>query len=249
MINMEATLFCGQTFAWYKEGAAYHAVLQARHIVIPLENALPTILDDPLLFHYFDMGWEYEKAERHLSNLDPHLFRLLAQYRSIHILNQDPWEVLISFLLSQNNNIKRIRSMYTTLSKRYGDEVDESVFAFPRVDQVSGVDETTFRELGMGFRAPYLISAIEHAGVLDRIPSLEYLQAKELLKEIRGVGEKVASCILLFGFHHMEAFPLDTWMLKVMKRYYPEKDASYFAPYAALAQQYLFHGERMGGSL
>ncbi len=79
---------------------------------------------------------------------------------------------------------------------------------------------------------------------------MDYLSAKELLKSIKGGvgGEKVASCILLFGYHHMEAFPIDTWMNKVMKRHYPTKDETFFAPpYAALAQQYLFHGERLGG--
>jgi N-glycosylase/DNA lyase len=85
--------------------------------------------------------------------------------------------------------------------------------------------------------------------LLESLNTLDYVSAKEQLIGIRGVGEKVASCILLFGYHHMEAFPLDTWMQKVMKKYYPTKDKTFFAPYAALAQQYLFHGERLGGRL
>jgi len=247
LINLEATLFCGQTFAWTKEGPTYEAVLGGRHIMFE-EADFPTLVaEDATISHYFDMEWEYDEAERELSALDPHLSLLISQYRSIHILNQDPWEVLVSFLLSQNNNIKRIRGMYQTLSRTYGTEVSPGVFSFPRPEQLEGVSETAFRALGMGFRAPYLVSAISHADLLESIESLDYLSAKELLKSIRGVGEKVASCILLFGYHHMEAFPLDTWMQKVMKRHYPTKDETFFAPYAALAQQYLFHGERLGG--
>ena len=195
LINLEATLFCGQTFAWTKEGPTYEAVLGGRHIMFE-EADFPTLVaEDATISHYFDMEWEYDEAERELSALDPHLSLLISQYRSIHILNQDPWEVLVSFLLSQNNNIKRIRGMYQTLSRTYGTEVSPGVFAFPRPEQLEGVSETAFRALGMGFRAPYLISAISHADLLESIESLDYLSAKELLKSIRGVGEKVASCI------------------------------------------------------
>lgn len=247
LINLEATLFCGQTFAWTKEGNRYEAVLGGRHVIFEEQDFYALVTEDAMLSHYFDMEWEYDEAERVLSARDPHLAACIKQYRSIHILNQDPWEVLVSFLLSQNNNIKRIRSMYRSLSEAYGTEVAPGVFAFPRPSQLESVTEAEFRALGMGFRAPYLVSAIAQSELLESLNTLDYVSAKEQLIGIRGVGEKVASCILLFGYHHMEAFPLDTWMQKVMKKYYPTKDKTFFAPYAALAQQYLFHGERLGG--
>ncbi|MGH0052638.1 MAG: DNA glycosylase, partial [Sphaerochaetaceae bacterium] len=169
-INIHATLFCGQTFAWNKEGSSFYAVLGGRKIVLDEEHFIDDVLQDTMLFHYFDMGWEYSKAEQYLGTLDSHLADLIKQYQSIHILNQDPWEVLISFLLSQNNNIKRIRGMYHTLSTNYGTEVEPTSFAFPKPHELAGTGEAELRSLGMGFRAPYLLSAIDNADLLERIP-------------------------------------------------------------------------------
>ncbi len=97
LINLEATLFCGQTFAWTKEGSTYEAVLGGRHITFEESEFSTLVAEDAMLSLYFDMEWDYEAAETELSTLDPHLATLIRQYRSIHILNQDPWEVLVSF--------------------------------------------------------------------------------------------------------------------------------------------------------
>ncbi len=245
-INLEQTLFCGQTFAWTRTGSRYEAVLFGRMIRFDEQDFASVVAADPQLATYFDLGWEYEKAQAYLSALDPHLASCIRSYAGLHLLNQDPWEVLISFLLSQNNNIKRIRTMYRTLCRTYGSEVEPQHFAFPTPEQLSTTTEEELRSLGMGFRAPYLLDAIAHASLLDDVNQCSTEDAAKLLMTIKGVGPKVAACILVFAFHRMEAFPLDTWMLKVMRSRYPGKDSSYFAPYAALAQQYLFHAERMG---
>ncbi len=248
-INLEATLFSGQTFAWSKQDEFYEAVLGQR-LVRFTEHTFDSVLEkDGYLRHYFDMDWEYDAAEAYLSGLDDHLAKAIGRFASLHLLNQDPWEVLMGFLLSQNNNIKRIRSMYATLSREFGSEVQESWYAFPRPEQLTGVDEQDLRNLGMGFRAPYLLDAIGKHAILDEIPALDDEQACEALQSIRGVGPKVALCILAFAYHRQQAFPLDTWMQKVMKLRYSGCDASFFAPYAALAQQYLFHYERTQGVL
>ncbi len=243
-INLENTLFCGQTFAWSKQGEVFQAIVDGRVIEIDETNFPSTIAHDSKLRQYFDMDYEYENAESILSERDPYLASCIKDYGSIHILNQDPWEVLMSFLLSQNNNIKRITSMYKRLSETYGKQLDANHYTFPRPEELLVVTEADFRKLGMGFRAPYLVDAVANHQLLQDIPSLDFSSAMQHLKIIKGVGDKVASCILLFAYHRMEAFPLDTWMLKVMKARYPSKDATFFAPYAALAQQYLFHGER-----
>lgn len=246
-INLEQTLFCGQTFAWTKTGSLYEAVLFGRCIRFEEQSFASVVADDPELAAYFDMGWDYEKAQSYLSSLDPYLASCISRYDGLHLLNQDPWEVLISFLLSQNNNIKRIRTMYRTLCQKFGSEVEPQMFAFPTPHQLQGATEAEFRALGMGFRSPYLVAALDQYPLLDEIPNCSTEEATNHLMTIKGVGPKVAACILVFAFHRMDAFPLDTWMLKVMKSRYPGKDASFFEPYAALAQQYLFHAERHGG--
>ena len=246
-INLEGTLFCGQTFAWQKIGTTYQAVLQNRLVSLTCDSFNALVAENESLRHYFDMDWEYEKAETYLSNLDPYLSTCIASYKGLHILNQDPWEVLVSFLLSQNNNIKRIRSLYESLSRHYGTSLDSVWYSFPVPSQMKHVTEAELRSLSLGFRAPYLLDALQQHHLLEEVANQDFDEAKQTLMRIKGVGEKVASCILLFGYHHMHAFPIDTWMKKVMEQRYPGRSPSFFAPYEALAQQYLFHAERMKG--
>lgn len=246
-IHLDATLFSGQTFAWSKQDGVYQAVVGRQLVCFTEKTFDPLLAQNGALRRYFDMDWEYGRAESYLSSLDPHLARAIQAYKGLHILNQDPWEVLMGFLLSQNNNIKRIRGMYELLSKHFGTHVEGPWYAFPRQEQLMNVSEQDLRQLGMGFRAPYLLDAIQNHALLQAIPDLGDEEAYRALQTIRGVGPKVALCILAFAFHRQQAFPLDTWMLKVMKTRYPGRDASYFAPYAALAQQYLFHFERTQG--
>ena len=246
-IHLKATLFSGQCFAWSEEDGIYQAVLNQQLVGFTEDTFDSVVSSHAQLLHYFDMDWEYEKALSYLCSLDEHLSVAIKSFRGIHILNQDPWEVLMSFLLSQNNNIKRIRSMYANLSEEYGTHVEGPWYAFPRPQQLQGVSESDLRALGMGFRAPYLLDAIQNHTILQTIPSLSDEKASEALQTIKGVGPKVALCILAFAYHRQQAFPLDTWMLRVMENRYPGRDASYFAPYAALAQQYLFHYERSQG--
>ena len=208
---------------------------------------MSTLAKDEELRHYFDMDGGYAQANAHLSQLDPTLSSAVQRFGGIHILNQDPFEVLLCFILSQNNNIARIRQMYARLSEVYGSSVNEKWHAFPLAGEMAYATEEDLRKLGMGFRAPYLIDAIGKHALLEQIPFLDFDKALELLMTIRGVGPKVGACILLYAFHRMEAFPMDTWMQKVMANWYPGKDSTYFAPYAGIAQQYLFHYARTEG--
>lgn len=249
-INIEKTLFCGQSFAWTYSHGFYEAVVQGR-LVRFTEAAFDTeIASDPLLRHYFDLDWPYEEAETYLAKLDSHLERAIAAYRGLHILNQDRWEVVSSFILSQNNNIKRIRQLYQRLCQAYGTNVEGSHYAFPSPQQLADVSEQQLRELGLGYRAPYLLDAVRQHHLLDEMENMKYEEALELLQLIKGIGRKVGECILLFGYHRMEAFPMDRWMKRVMESRYPGMDSTYFAPYEGLAQQYLFLYElEDGGSI
>ncbi|AEV31015.1 3-methyladenine DNA glycosylase/8-oxoguanine DNA glycosylase [Sphaerochaeta pleomorpha str. Grapes] len=247
VINLQTTLFCGQSFAWLQHGETFSAVLKGRLVQLRQDTCIDQCKEDAFLYHYFDMDFDYASANRHLITLDHPMSEAIAYAKGLHILNQDPWEVLIGFILSQNNSIKRITMLYEKLSINFGTEVGKGRFSFPTPDQLAGVGESELRSLGVGFRSPYIVDAIEKSYLLDDIKSLPFDDALSVLMTIKGVGPKVGSCILLYGFHRMEAFPMDTWMKKAMARWYPTQDSALFSPYAALAQQYLFHYARTVG--
>lgn len=246
-VDLQTTLFCGQCFGWKNEEGVFRSVIDKKLVSLTQENFSASVQEHAFLAHYFDMDWEYEQANEFLCTIDPHLKQAIEMFPGLHILNQDPFEVLMCFILSQNNTILRIRKMYDVLCSQYGTEVEPFSYAFPSPAELKNVTEEELRALGMGFRAPYLLDAIQKHSILDDIKNHSFSKALELLMTIKGVGPKVGSCILLYGFHRMESFPLDTWMLKVMKTWFPSKDGTFFAPYAALAQQYLFHYARTRG--
>ncbi|HKM06317.1 MAG TPA: DNA glycosylase [Sphaerochaeta sp.] len=248
-IHLQATLFCGQCFGWHEDNGVFQSVVHGKHVQFTEETFLSTLANNAELSHYFDMDGVYEEANEHLSLLDSNLNSAVRMFGGLHILNQDPFEVLICFILSQNNNISRIRQMYARLANTYGSAVNDTWHAFPLACEMQEATEGDLRKLGMGFRAPYLVDAIQKHALLQQVSSLDFDKALALLMTIRGVGPKVGECILLYGFHRMEAFPMDTWMQKVMTHWYPGKDSSYFAPYAGIAQQYLFHYARTEGFL
>lgn len=169
----------------------------------------------------------------------------------IRILNQPLWETLCAFIISQNNNIPRIRKLIFAISDAYGDGIQcfDGVkrYRFPSADRLLECGVEGLRELKTGFRAAYLIDAAEkwQGGLLDGFDALDYESAKSRLLSIKGVGEKVANCVLLFAGKHYEAFPIDVWMKKVIDKYYGgELCVEELGKYAGIAQQYLFYYER-----
>jgi N-glycosylase/DNA lyase len=247
VIDLSTTLFCGQSFSWMQKDDTFSAVLKGRLIKIRQDTLLEQCAQDAFLSHYFDLDWDYDTANTYLVSLGFPMPEAVSHAQGLHILNQDPWEVLMGFILSQNNNIKRITMLYEKLSVHYGTEVGEGRFSFPTPMQLANVGERELRALGIGFRSPYILDAIEKNSVLDGIESLSFEKALDVLQTIKGIGPKVGGCILLYGYHRMESFPMDTWMKKAMARWYPNQDGTIFSPYAALAQQYLFHYARTVG--
>ena len=227
----------GQSFSWRDEGSCFSAVLDGR---VWRVRCADDFRKDPFLYDYFDFAFDYDEARRVIAAKDEVLAAAVAAYPQLRILRQDPWTALISFILSQNNNIKRITGIYQRLSEAYGREVEKGYWSFPTAQELSRATQQELRELGTGFRDRYILDAVDKAGILIEIPGLEYEEAEKRLMTITGIGRKVASCVLLFGFHRFEAFPIDVWIRRVLERYYPGKDVSYFGPWPALCQQYLF---------
>ena len=235
--NLRETLMGGQSFSWRDEGDCFSAVLNGKvYRIRDIEDAR----HDPFLYGYFDLGYDYELARQEIAARDGILRRAVESTGMIRLLKQDHWIALISFILSQNNNIKRITGLYSRLSERYGHEVEEGYWSFPTAEELSSAIGAALRTLGVGFRAPFIIDAIAKKDILGEVEGLPFDEAMEALQSIKGVGPKVASCILIFSYQRREGFPMDVWMKKVMAEYYPGKDASYFHPYEALSQQYLF---------
>lgn len=166
----------------------------------------------------------------------------------IHILRQDPWETLCSFIISQNNNIPRIKKIIRALCETYGEPLEGSDHAFPTPKALYEAGEEGLRACGCGFRARYLLCAAEAVlGGLDvaALRDSDYATAMETLLSLNGVGPKVASCVALFGLCHTEAFPVDVWIKRVLDKYFDEDfDPTVFGKDAGIAQQYLFYYER-----
>ena len=204
--------------------------------------------------HYLSLDEDYtganEKILKALSGAgQAHMHAALNAARGIRILHQEPWETLCSFIISQNNNIPRIRKIIEALCREYGEKIPGG-WAFPTPQALADAGRDAIFALGAGFRADYIWEAASKiaggAFSLARVQTAEtYEEARQLLCSLRGVGPKVSACVLLFGFGRMEAFPIDVWMQKVIDRRFAGKlDPAVFGNWAGLAQQYLFYYER-----
>lgn len=176
------------------------------------------------------------------------IVRAMEYGKGIRLLRQDPWEALCSFILSQNNNIPRIKGLIRSLSEAYGTPI-EGGYAFPAPQSLDAAGAKKIFELKTGFRAKYLYDAAHLItnGNLDveALKTMDFDRAEKKLRTVHGVGPKVTSCMLLFGCERYEAFPMDVWIKRVLEKYYPaDFDVTALGPYAGIAQQYLFYYER-----
>ena len=200
---------------------------------------------------FLDLERDYTAYARRFAG-DPVLTAAAEAAGGIRILRQDPWETLCSFIISQNNNIPRIKGLVERLSRTYGEPVPSpsgEAYAFPTAEALAraGVDEIF--ALKTGFRARYISDAARKVASgevsLDRVASLPTPDAQAELCRISGVGPKVAACTLLFGFGRGDAFPVDVWVRRVLDEYYPGGfDVAALGDCAGIAQQYLFYYKR-----
>lgn len=250
-LDLKQTLTSGQCFRASEQNGVWTVFATSKqnlHVLTVTQNDLSPILNDEFWFNYFDMGFSYSKLKQQFSSYDETLKKACAYAPGIRILNQDPWEALCSFVVSQNNNIKRISTIIKKMCSAFG--VSN---AFPSAKVLSEASVEQLNQCGLGFRSQYIKNTAQ--AVLDGTIDFEKLKNKPIdecrknLMLIKGIGPKVADCALLFGLHRLDCFPMDVWMKKVMNKYYPNKDSSYFGQYAGIAQQYLFHWARTSGDL
>ena len=254
-LDLEQTLDCGQSFRWIKQAdGSFKGVAFGKSVTVSLEGEALHIqnadeTDLTLWSDYFDLSLDYGKIKSEISALHPVLCEAAKYASGIRILRQEPYEALCTFIISQNNNIKRIKGIVQRLCENFGEQLGDGEFAFPTAEKMAGISAEDLAPLRAGFRSRYLIDAAQKVAGgevnLDFCKTADYEDARAELMKITGVGVKVADCTLLFGMHRIEAFPLDVWMKRAMTKLFPDMDATDFGQYAGIAQQYIFHYSRM----
>lgn len=246
--NLERTLLCGQAFRWTPAGEGFCGIAGGRRLWVRQQGATLTLrcagADVAFWRHYLALDEDYDAIWRDLALRDRDLAGLGAL--GIRILRQEPFEALISFIISANNHIPRIRGIVERICALAGRALPEGGFAFPEPDALAAVGEERLRELGAGYRARYIAQTAARVaeGVLAGLRQAPLGLARERLMELPGVGGKVADCVLLYGLHRLEAFPVDTWMRRALGGGAPERLTAQarerLGPYAGVAQQALF---------
>ena len=212
--------------------------------------------DLPYFENFFDLKTDYSSIKKTLSSQNSTLALASNFGYGIRILNQAPFEMIISFIISANNNIKRIQSLVEKLSQKCGTHMDE-YYAFPTCEQIASLSIDDLKQLGMGFRAKYIYATCKKLKDtnLEELRALDTPNLLEFLLTLSGVGPKVADCIALFGYHKMDCFPVDTWVEKIYNCYFSDQKISnrtlirknlveQFSNLSGYAQQYLFYYKR-----
>ena len=258
-LDLAQTLDCGQSFRWVeREDCGFDGVAFGRSVTVRLdgtdlyiENADES--DRELWHSYFDLGLDYGKIREEISAIHPILADAAKYAPGIRILRQEPYEALCTFIISQNNNIKRIKGIVQRLCEQFGDRLPDGTYAFPDAEKMASLTADDLAPLRAGFRNRYLVDAARKVADgdvdLEKCRSCDYDEARRELMQITGVGVKVADCALLFGLHRIEAFPLDVWMKRAMATLFPGMTPGDFGQYAGIAQQYIFHYSRMNPKL
>lgn len=261
--NLEHTLECGQAFRWEKLDGSYIGVIGDALVKVAFDGRRLAIeasspVNEKKIADYFGLNEDLPRIYKEIGK-DPHIRKAIKKFHGLRILNQDRWECLASFILSSYNNIPRIKKMIAGLSGRFGrrlvlDNIEG--YSFPAAEKIAKADMKSLKGLGLGFRAAYIKDTAQKIASkkfdLDKLEDLNYGEAKKRLLSLKGVGEKVADCALLFSFRKYEAFPVDVWIKRGVERLYfggkavaPDKAAAFarerFGPYAGYAQEYLYH--------
>ncbi len=268
LFDLNYTLDCGQVFRWGREGDWWTGVV-GNQVIRLLQDNEQLIVDSKLppsfLSRYFrfddNLPSIYESINRDLL-----IDRSIRKYRGLRLIRQDPWECLISYMLATASSIPTIQKRIYLLSQFFGQELEPGYFSFPDPEALANADPAALDKCKLGFRTQNIKAAAEEVASgeldLDVLFRLEYRYARERLMRLRGIGEKVADCVLLFAFEKMEAFPVDTHIRQIIQHYHIDdsyfetcKNMScmgdwgreYFGQYCGYAQEYLYYQKRVEG--
>lgn len=268
LISLGITLDCGQAFRWRDTGNGIYTGIASKYPAIIWKEGDYIVINSlegtgDFWHSYFDLERDYNKVFESFRN-DPILNKAVEyNNKGIRVLNQEKWECTVSFIASQNNSINNIKRIINNLATKYGDRIifeKQMVFGFPDPSKLAGQRVEEICETRCGYRADYIIDAaisiLSGQVDLNKVSELPTQNAREELLRVKGIGRKVADCILLFSMGKMDVFPLDVWMKRVLNTGYGQlpKDKEIdlwikdrFGEYAGIAQQYLFHYARVSG--
>ena len=263
-IDLDSTLMSGQAFRITKEqDNSYTCILTDRVVNIKEDNDFLIVNSNKeenlemVVKHYLDYGRDYSLINEKLSTSDVFYGGVPSGYK---VLKQDKFEMYISYIISQNNNVKRISSTINKISEKYGEKVEfnnKTYYLFPKMSDMINLTKDDLKEFNLGFRDEYVYNALnvlkENPFYLEELDMLNTDDALKSLMKIKGIGLKVASCILMFGYARFDTFPIDTWVkkyvstrlgikddIKVISKYMKE----FFNEYSGLAIQYMYHINR-----
>src|SRR5438132_2871227 len=268
-INLDITINSGQVFLWDKIDGVWYGV-NGTEILRVKQNPFDIISSQKKPSDFFRQEDNMEKILNKISR-DNIVRTAVERFPGLRLLRQDPFQCYISFICSSNSSIQNIKQMLKRLCQKFGKKADfdgREFFTFPNVDKIAKANLKDLLSCGLGFRAKYVKKAAitVNSGEIefDFLKKTDYNSAKQELKKIYGIGNKVADCILLFSLEKLEAFPIDRWTQRILQKYYSkkfsgliekslteknyevihEKIIEYFGSYAGYSQQFLFKMER-----
>jgi len=260
------TLSCGQIFRYFVlQDNVYLCISKDKWCVLQQQDEQVLLITHEVDYFktYFDLHTDYFEIEKYLSQYTE-LFEPIKLCKGLHILRQDLLETIISFIVSANNNIGRIKNTLNMMCENFGQafefEIDKKLiknFCFPTIDKLSKISIQEWKKFGAGYRAEYLYETCQYlfdSDILYQLENCDYATAYKLLLSLKGIGPKVADCIALFGLSHRKGFPVDTWVFKGLRteelntkskvyEYYTNR----YGEYGGYAQQYIFYYNRTLG--
>ena len=266
-IDIDNSINSGQVFLWQKSKNYWYGIDGQNILKINQKGKIKSMQN--MKTSFLRKNDDIEKIIKSISK-DKTIKKAVKKYEGLRIFNQDPFQCMISFIISSNSNIQKIKSSLEKISRKFGKKVvieDQEFFLFPKPEKIAKASISEIKTCGVGYRAPFIKEAAKM--VTEKKINFEYLknsnydETKRNLRLIPGIGNKVADCIMLFSLNKLDAFPLDTWMIKILEKYYSkefqietktitekqyeilhEKIVDYFGPYCGFAQQFLFKMER-----
>jgi len=266
-IDVDNSINSGQVFLWEKHGSDWYGIDGQDVLKINKNGVIKSIRN--LKTDFFRKNDNIEEIIKSISK-DKTVKKAVKEYEGLRLFRQDPFQCLISFIISSNSNIQKIKNSLEKITKKFGKKVkiqNKEFFLFPEPKKLAKATIDEIKSCGVGYRAPFIKEAAKMV-ILKKIDfeylkKCDYHEAKKNICLVPGIGNKVADCIMLFSLNKLESFPLDTWMIKILEKYYSkefkietktitqkqyellhEKIVNYFGPYCGYAQQYLFKMER-----
>ena len=266
-IDIDNSINSGQVFLWEKQGSDWYGIDGQDVLKINKNGVIKSIRN--LKTDFFRKNDNMQEIIKSISK-DKTVKKAVKEYEGLRLFRQDPFQCLISFIISSNSNIQKIKNSLEKIAKKFGKKVkiqNKEFFLFPEPEKIAKATIDEIKSCGVGYRAPFIKEAAKMV-ILKKIDfeylkKCDYHEAKKNICLVPGIGNKVADCIMLFSLNKLESFPLDTWMIKILEKYYSkefkietktitqkqyellhEKIVNYFGPYCGYAQQYLFKMER-----